>query len=70
MSNQIIQFTNVRLVRNGLLHENVDLWIKNGKVIDPQTLFFEQKQKADQVIDGHGQIIAPGFIDIQINGQH
>jgi N-acetylglucosamine-6-phosphate deacetylase len=29
---------------------------------------FNHRQEPDVVIDGHGVIIAPGYIDIQING--
>lgn len=31
-------------------------------------VFYEQKRKPDTVIDCKGHIIAPGFIDLQING--
>lgn len=51
---------------NGFLlrsHEliNEDLWVENGKIVAPQ-------KKADHEIDLKGQIIAPGYIDLQING--
>lgn len=63
-----IQFKNCRLVRN---HEIVvdDLWIRNGKIINPERVFFDEKIAADEQIDCDGAIIAPGFIDIQINGE-
>ena len=46
-----------------------DLWIKDGIIQDPMFLFFEQQVKADFKINCHGLIIAPGFIDIHLNGK-
>lgn len=64
---EIVQFKNCRLIRN---HEIVvdDLWIQNGKIINPEPVFFDQKLCSDRQLDCNGAIIAPGFIDIQING--
>lgn len=64
---EIVQFNNCRLVRN---HQIVtdDLWIQNGKIINPEPLFFDQKVCSHRQVDCSGAIIAPGFIDIQING--
>ena len=63
----MVRFTNCRLLRN---HELVwdDLWTRNGVICDPQVRFYEQRQPADSVVDCHGMILAPGFIDMQING--
>lgn len=69
MNSPLIQFTNCQLLRNGILSENDNLWVQNGKVIDPQKVFFDLKTKADQVVDCQGNLIVPGFIDIQINGK-
>lgn len=66
-SDEIIQFKNCRLIRNHRLIVE-DLWIQNGKIIDPEPVFFEQKIPAHRQINCDGVIIAPGFIDIQING--
>lgn len=38
-----------------------DLWVKDGKIVPPQS-------RADQIIAMDGKIIAPGYIDLQING--
>lgn len=67
-SGKTIQFKNCRLIRN---HQIIvdDLWIRNGKIINPEPIFFEEKISADVQIDCDGLIIAPGFIDIQINGE-
>ena len=45
-----------------------DLWVREGKIADPQNLFYQQGRCPDRVIDCSGHIVAPGFIDIQING--
>lgn len=65
----ITKFTNCRLVRNGRLLEQ-DLWIDavSGKILRSQEAFYEHQTSADQVIDLGGRIIAPGFIDVQLNG--
>lgn len=69
----VIQLINCLLVRadsDTLVKEH--LWLQNGKIIDPQGRFWEANDNksfaADVVIDCGGLIIAPGFIDIQING--
>ncbi|KAF5304532.1 hypothetical protein FQA39_LY09583 [Lamprigera yunnana] len=62
-----VKFKNCRILRN---HQIIDehLWVRNGKIVNPEKVFFDEKIKADVVIDCKGAIIAPGFIDIQING--
>lgn len=45
-----------------------DLWIRNGVILNPEKLFFEEKVSADVHIDCKGGLIAPGYIDVQING--
>jgi N-acetylglucosamine-6-phosphate deacetylase len=56
----IKKFTNARLLLNHQIREG-ELWVAEGKIIPPQP-------KADSVIDAGGKILAPGFIDLQING--
>ncbi|XP_074138904.1 N-acetylglucosamine-6-phosphate deacetylase isoform X3 [Sminthopsis crassicaudata] len=64
---RIVQFTNCRILRgHTLLRE--DLWIRGGRILDPEKLFFEEKRSADEQRDCEGHILAPGFIDVQING--
>lgn len=62
----ITRLTNVRLVRDQQL-ESGDLWIQNGKFIDAparcELIHFDY-----QTVDGNGNIVAPGFIDLQVNG--
>ena len=45
-----------------------DVWVRGGKIIDPHTLFFEEKKMPDKEVNCSNCIVAPGFIDIQING--
>lgn len=45
-----------------------DVWVRGGTIIDPMKLFYEERKAADLIVDCKGLILAPGFIDIQING--
>ena len=65
--NWIKKFTNCFILRdNEIIKE--DLWVRGGKIINPEPLFFDEKIGPSEVIDCHGALIAPGFIDLQING--
>lgn len=57
---QALCYTGGYLVRDHQLIQE-DLWVKKGKIVPPQ-------HHVDQVIQMEGKIIAPGYIDIQING--
>jgi N-acetylglucosamine-6-phosphate deacetylase len=59
-ANDVICFYNARLIKDHQLIKE-DLWIQNGKIIPEQ-------ETADQSIDVQGQILAPGYIDLQLNG--
>uniref|UniRef100_G1PTU0 N-acetylglucosamine-6-phosphate deacetylase n=1 Tax=Myotis lucifugus TaxID=59463 RepID=G1PTU0_MYOLU len=62
----VLRFTNCRILRGRrLLRE--DLWVRDGRILDPEKLFFEERLVADQQRDCGGCILAPGFIDVQIN---
>lgn len=54
------RFINARLLLDHEIQEG-ELWVSKGKIIPPQS-------QGDLVVDIHGKILAPGFIDIQING--
>ncbi|KAM6962449.1 N-acetylglucosamine-6-phosphate deacetylase [Aplochiton taeniatus] len=45
-----------------------DLWVRDGRILDPEKLFYDEEGFADIRVDCEGCIIAPGFIDVQING--
>uniref|UniRef100_A0A2C9K4S2 N-acetylglucosamine-6-phosphate deacetylase n=2 Tax=Biomphalaria glabrata TaxID=6526 RepID=A0A2C9K4S2_BIOGL len=63
----LYQYTNCRILRNGKIIRE-DLWVRNGVIMNPEILFYVEKVSADQKIDCQNLIIAPGFIDVQING--
>jgi len=67
MDNEILQFTNCLILRGHALVED-DLFVRNGKILDPQAVFFQERVWTNRRIDCRGNIIAPGFIDLQING--
>lgn len=64
----LIQFTNCRLVRNHQLVKD-DLWIRNGRIVNPEPVFFDEKALAHTKYDCNNAIIAAGYIDLQINGK-
>ena len=63
----ITKLTNCRLVRHHSLVQD-HLWLLDGRIVDPEPWFFDHKRKADLTVDCRGMIVAPGFIDLQING--
>lgn len=68
---KLVQLRNVRVVRQG---RNVlasdDLMIRNGRICDPEKIFFDEKRLPDIVLDCQGLIAAPGLIDVQLNGAY
>ncbi|PLB33971.1 N-acetylglucosamine-6-phosphate deacetylase [Aspergillus candidus] len=66
---RITKFTNCRIVKGTELIEQ-DLWIDSlsGKILRDQEAFYELHLSPDEVIDLGGRILAPGLIDIQLNG--
>ncbi|XP_071322379.1 N-acetylglucosamine-6-phosphate deacetylase [Trachinotus anak] len=63
----ITQFINCRILREQELQRE-DLWVREGRILDPEKLFFDEQGYADKRVDCEGSIIAPGFIDVQLNG--
>ena len=68
---RITKFTNCRLVRGSSLVEQ-DLWIDSltGKILKDQEAFYELHLSPDEIIDLGGRVVAPGMIDVQLNGAH
>jgi len=68
---RITKFTNCRLVY-GLNLVEQDLWIDSltGKILKDQEAFYGSHLTPDEIIDLGGRIIAPGMIDVQLNGAH
>jgi N-acetylglucosamine-6-phosphate deacetylase len=65
--NKLLQFRNCKILRDHAVITD-DFWVRNGKIVDPEKVFFDEKISADVQIDCNGALIAPGFIDLQING--
>ncbi|XP_030836998.1 N-acetylglucosamine-6-phosphate deacetylase-like [Strongylocentrotus purpuratus] len=63
----IIQFRNCRILHQRRIIRD-DLWVRNGEILNPRKLFWEEKGYADHQIDCQNAIIVPGYIDVQING--
>lgn len=66
---RITKFTNCRILKDKELVEQ-DLWIdsRSGKILRDQVAFYELHLLPDEVIDLSGRILAPGLIDVQLNG--
>ena len=64
---EIIRFTDCSVLLDGELKKD-DLWVRGGKIIDPRPLFYQEKRRQTRTIYCKGGIVAPGFIDVQING--
>ena len=68
---RVLRISNVRILRGERLVAE-DLWIKGDRFIDPQQRFWSASTAddfdPDEIINGQGMIVAPGFIDLQING--
>lgn len=64
---KLLKFFNCSLLRD---HKVIvdDLWVRNGKILDPKKIFYDEQALADVRIDCDGLLLAPGFIDAQING--
>jgi N-acetylglucosamine-6-phosphate deacetylase len=65
---KLLQFKNCQILRDHAVITE-DFWVRNGKIVDPEKVFFGEKISADVQIDCKGALIAPGFIDLQINGK-
>lgn len=47
-----------------------DVWVSRatGRILDPQATFFTRRGAPSEVRDCGGRILAPGFLDVQLNG--
>jgi len=65
----IVKFTNCRLALGDRLVAR-DLYVSSttGKIIDPSQAFYSQRPAPSITHDLGGRILAPGFIDVQLNG--
>ena len=67
MDTKIIKFCNCYILRNHQIIKE-DILVRDGKFLNPEPLFFDEKRKPDKVVNCKGLLIAPGLIDLQING--
>lgn len=68
----ITKFTNCRLLKQTTLIDdpNQTLWVDSatGKILNGQHAFYEHHLCPDETVDLGGRILAPGFIEAQLNG--
>ncbi|KDO23872.1 hypothetical protein SPRG_10019 [Saprolegnia parasitica CBS 223.65] len=73
LTDTTLKIENVRVLRGGKLVPTF-LWVENGKIMDPQARFWRAQTAAEygptRVVDGRGLIVAPGFLDVQLNGAY
>lgn len=67
--NGITKFTNCRVLRGEKL-VGEDLWVNSvtGKIVRSQAAFFDDLILPDETLDLGGRILAPGFVECQLNG--
>lgn len=62
MEARVTRFVGGRVLQGKELRSQ-DFWVLDGKVTDPQP-------SADETVDVSGHIVAPGFIELQLNGAY
>ena len=69
-SKPLVRFKGGRVLQGDghCLVEGGDVWVRDGKVLDHMNLFYKEKVTPSEEYDCSGLIVAPGFIDTQING--
>ncbi|OZJ02931.1 hypothetical protein BZG36_04122 [Bifiguratus adelaidae] len=65
---RVTKIINCRVLLDHKIVHNAYLWFQDGIIIDPQQHFYDARFEPDEVIDAHGRLVVPGFIDAQING--
>jgi N-acetylglucosamine-6-phosphate deacetylase len=65
--NQVVKFINATLIDEGIETPNSELWVDlmSGLILDVKESNIPQQYS---VIDLNGDLLSPGFIDIQLNG--
>ncbi|XP_003703368.1 N-acetylglucosamine-6-phosphate deacetylase [Megachile rotundata] len=61
------QFYNCWILRDGKILKE-DLWVRDGRIVNPEKIFYDEKIKPNISIDCNEALISPGYIDLQING--
>lgn len=68
MAEAVVRFKGGQVCSDGGVLEVGDVWVREGTIIDPIKLFYDERKAPDLIVDCRGLILSPGFIDIQING--
>jgi N-acetylglucosamine-6-phosphate deacetylase len=65
----IVRLTNCRLIKETSIVAE-DLWFSSttGKILNGQDLFYQQSVAPEATVDLGERLVAPGFIDVQVNG--
>ncbi|KAB5591820.1 N-acetylglucosamine-6-phosphate deacetylase [Ceratobasidium theobromae] len=68
--NNLVCFTNCLLALEDGSLVSRDLWVDSelGLILDAQHTFFATRTRPSRIIDLNGAVLAPGLLDIQING--
>ena len=65
----VVKLTNCRLaIGDELVWRDLYVSGATGRILDPQHTFFDLQTTPSETRDLNGRIVAPGFIDVQING--
>lgn len=65
--NIVTKYFNCNILKDGKILTQ-DLWVVDGRIANPEIVFYDKKKIPDVEIDCLGSLITPGFIDLQING--
>lgn len=65
LDDTVIVFRNCTVLRNHELTKQ-DFWVRGGKIVDPEILFFDENRSYDQEhFCEDGDIIAPGMLNLK-----
>ncbi|KAG9127902.1 hypothetical protein FRC07_007748 [Ceratobasidium sp. 392] len=69
-TNNLVCFTNCLLALEDGSLVSRDLWVDSdlGLILDAQHTFFARRIRPPRIVDLKGAVLAPGLLDIQING--
>jgi hypothetical protein len=59
MKSPVTKFMNCYILRGHKIQKE-DLYVRDGKVLNPEPFFYDEKKSPDVVIDCNGCLIAPG----------
>ena len=59
MIGPVTKFMNCFILRDHRIQKE-DLYVRNGKVLNPEPFFYDEKKSPDSVVDCKGSLIAPG----------